>query len=36
MDPLEGLMLYEKDTFFASYESLGSRAMVVEEVQDAN
>ena len=36
MDPLEGLMLYEIETFFLSYESLGNRAMVVKEVQDAN
>ncbi len=36
MDPLEGNMLYDIESFFASYESLGSRAMVVEEVQDAN
>lgn len=36
MDPLEGLMLYEMETFFASYESLGSRAMVILEGQDAN
>lgn len=36
VDPLEGNMLYDMDTFFASYESLGSRAMIVEEANDAN
>lgn len=36
MDPLEGNMLYDIETFFTSYESLGNRAMVVKEVQDAN
>ncbi|HAS74306.1 MAG TPA: hypothetical protein DCS67_09200 [Clostridiales bacterium UBA8960] len=31
MDPLEGNMIYDQATFFMSYESLGSRALVVEE-----
>lgn len=31
MDPLQGSMIYDRATLFQSYESLGSRAMVVEE-----
>lgn len=31
MDPLEGNMIYDQAQFFASYESLGSRAIVIEE-----
>lgn len=31
MDPLEGNMIYDRATFFMSYESLGNRALVVEE-----
>lgn len=32
MDPLEGEMLYDRATFFESYVSLGSRAMIMEEI----
>ncbi len=35
MDPLEGSMIYDKEQFFTSYMSLGSRAMVIEEATDA-
>ncbi len=31
MDPLQGSMIYDRATLFQSYESLGSRAMVVED-----
>lgn len=31
MDPLEGDMIYDKATFFMSYHTLGSRAMIVED-----
>ena len=34
MDPLEGNQLYDRETFFRSFESLGSRAMIVEEPID--
>ncbi|GAB6106396.1 C39 family peptidase [Fusibacter bizertensis] len=34
MDPLQGEMVYDKTTLFQSYESLGSRAMVVKELQN--
>lgn len=32
MDPLEGNMRYNKTTFFDAYDSLGSRAIIVEEL----
>ncbi len=34
LDPLKGSMIYDRATLFQSYESLGSRAMVVEEPID--
>ncbi|MDH8677736.1 C39 family peptidase [Fusibacter bizertensis] len=34
MDPLEGSMIYDADTLFKSYESLGSRAMFVKELRN--
>lgn len=34
MDPLKGLMEYPKETFFESYETLGSRAIILEEVSN--
>lgn len=35
MDPLEGSMIYDREQFFTSFVSLGSRAMVIEEENDA-
>ena len=34
MDPLEGVKIYDKAQFFASFVSLGSRAIIVEEPTD--
>ena len=34
MDPLQGNMIYDKATLFASFESLGSRAMIVKELDN--
>ena len=34
MDPLEGSMIYDKEAFFKSFESLGNRAMTVEVQKD--
>lgn len=34
MDPLEGSMVYDKETFLKSFESMGNRAMIVEAISD--